>query len=379
MNVRTPYFHIVMGDKNIQQAGGVDITPWVSSVTVVEDDKQADNVSLAIPDPRMIYADAMFEGSFVEVDIGYNDPGQHALMLRAMITKVEMSYPQDGLPAMTLKGEDKSILMGLVEQKKVWRDRTVTDIVREIGNKNGFSKIEARLNPDPPVQRPVNQDGKTDLAFLQDLAKNHHAKCFVELDEAGNEVLYFIPERAIVKLRRPEQLLLSYRGGPQSNLINFSPSFDSSYMDRLKEVSDVDNKGNKIQSQQKEPSEIVVWSLDETLLAQANARDLPRIRTLYAQGAANKRELQAQLAARRAAVGQVAQNQADIEATNDSLESRRLGMAGSGSTHGNIWLRAKSNVTIIGANSRFNGDWYVSNVTHKLDSNGYKTDFKCVR
>ncbi|HEX8073050.1 MAG TPA: contractile injection system protein, VgrG/Pvc8 family [Pyrinomonadaceae bacterium] len=379
MNVRTPYYHIVMGDKNIKTAGGVDITPWVSSVSVVEDDRQADNVSLAVPDPRMIYADAMFEGSYVEVDIGYNDVGQHALVLRAMITKVEMSYPQDGLPSMTLKGEDKSILMGLVEKKKVWRDRTITDIVHEIGTQNGFAKVEARLNPDPPAKRPINQDGKTDLAFLQDLAKEHHAKCFVELDEAGEEVLYFIPERAIVKLRRPEQLLLSYRGGPQSNLISFSPSFSTSYIDRLKEVNDVDHRGNRIQSQQREQTEIVAWPLDETLLAQANARDLPRIRTLYAQGSASKQELQAQLAKRRQAVGHVAQDQADIEATNDALESRRLGMTASGSTHGNIWLRAKSNVTVTGANSRFNGDWYVTSVTHKLDSNGYKTDFKCVR
>jgi phage protein D len=54
-------------------------------------------------------------------------------------------------------------------------------------------------------------------------------------------------------------------------------------------------------------------------------------------------------------------------------------MTASGSTFGNIWLRAKSNVTVEGVGERFSGDWYVSSVTHKIDGGGYKTDFRCVR
>ena len=63
---RVPYYRVTME--------GEDITSWVSSVSMVEDDHQTDHVSLTIPDPRMIYADALFEGSSVEVDAGYADP-----------------------------------------------------------------------------------------------------------------------------------------------------------------------------------------------------------------------------------------------------------------------------------------------------------------
>ncbi len=379
MNVRTPFYQVKMGDENVSQTGE-DITPWINSAAVVEDDRQADSVTIGISDPRMIYADALFEGSWVEVDMGYAEANQHALMLRAMITKVELSYPESGVPTLTLKGEDKSILMGLVEKKKTWRDRKVTDIVREIGTAHGFKHIEVELNPDPLIKsKPIHQDGKTDLAFLQELAKTYHAKCFVELDEQGEEVLYFIPERRIVKLRRPDQLMMRYRLAPNSNLISFSPAFDSSYIDRLKEVSDVDQRGNRIKNQEKPQTEVVIWELDPVRMAQANARDLPKIRRLYEQGAARKRDLQQKLTARRATVGEVTPDQAELESTNDSLEARRLGMTASGSTFGNIWLRAKSNIIVDGANERFNGEWYVHNVTHKIDGNGYKTDFKCVR
>jgi phage protein D len=75
----------------------------------------------------------------------------------------------------------------------------------------------------------------------------------------------------------------------------------------------------------------------------------------------------------------VAPDQAELDADNDVSESRKLGMTANGSTFGNIWLRAKSNVTLQGVNRRFAGAWYVSQVTHRIDDNGYKTEFKCVR
>jgi phage protein D len=369
--VRTPYYQVLLEK--------LDITPWVSSVSLVEDDQQADNVSITLPDPRMIYSDCLFEGSIVEIDLGYAEPNQHALMLRAIITKVEQTYPDSGVPALTLRGEDRSIMMGLVEKKAVWRNKTVTAIVKEIAGKNKLPKVQATLSPDPMVRKPINQDGKTDLAFLQELAKTYHAKCFIELDEHGDEVLYFLPERRIVTLNRPDTLILQYRMGPGSNLITFSPSFDSSYIDRQKEVSDVDDKGKSVESQKKPPAEIEVWKLNEARMAQASSDDARIINSLYKVGVGRKQELQKALTTSKVSVGEVALDQSDVESRNDVSESRSLGMTATGSTFGNIWLRAKSNVQIQGVNARFSGQWYVSSVTHKIDGGGYKTDFKCVR
>ena len=367
---RVPYYRVMMQ--------GEDITGWVSGVSVVEDDHQADHVSITIPDPRMIYADALFEGSLVEVDAGYAEPNQHALMIRALITKVTLSYPESGIPTLTLEGEDKSILMGLKEKKALWRNMTVTAAVRKIAGPY-FKKIQATLSPDPQIVPPINQDGKTDLAFLQELAQKYHAKCFVELDETGEEVLYFLPERRIVTLRRPETLILRYRRGPDSALISFAPAFDSGYIDRLKEINDIDDKGRKIKNKDKPQTDIVVGPLPDDVVGRANSADRPIIRKLYDLGKASKLELQKTLTAKRTTVGKVAANQTELDAENDALEGRRLGMTATGTTFGNIWLRAKSKLTIDGVNARFSGDWYVSSVTHKLDTGGYKTDFKCVR
>src|SRR5262245_27314725 len=139
---RTPFYHVTMEHQ--------DITRWISAVAVVEDDRQADSVSLTIQDPAMAFADALFEGSVVEVDVGYAEPNQHALMIRATITKVTLSYPEGGVPTLTLQGEDKSISMGLVEKKAVWRNMTVTAAVKKIAGANGFNapSIQAQLSPD---------------------------------------------------------------------------------------------------------------------------------------------------------------------------------------------------------------------------------------
>ena len=107
---RVPYYRVTME--------GEDITSWVSSVTVVEDDHQADHVSLTVLDPLMIYSDALFEGSTVEVDAGYAEPDQHALMIRAIITKVTLSYPDGGIPSLTLEGEDKSKRWGSRKKRR---------------------------------------------------------------------------------------------------------------------------------------------------------------------------------------------------------------------------------------------------------------------
>jgi phage protein D len=370
--VRSPYYRV--------KVEGVDITPWVSSVSVTEDDHEADSIAVTVPDPRMIYADALFEGTTVEVDLGYTEASEHATVIRATITKVELSYPDNGVPALNLKGQDKTIEMALKEKNRRFSKGPTSKAIATIAGEYGFTKTVVQLKPDPDLaSQPLHQDSKTDLAFLQDLAKTYHCKCFVELDETDQEVFYFIPERRIVGVRRPDKLVLTYRSGPSSNLVSFSPTFDQSYIDRPKEGADVGKNGKKIDTQAQPPIEVVVWALDKARMAQASTADRTAIQTLYTAGSAKKRTLQEALVKPVPTVGKVSADQAQLNADKDRLESRALGQSATGSTFGNIWLRAKSKVTVVGTSERFDGEWYVSQVTHKVDTGGFKSDFKAVR
>jgi phage protein D len=270
--------------------------------------------------------------------------------------------------------------MGLQERNQVWRNRLVTDVVREIGRRYDYADIVTELDPDPHIEgRTVHQDGKTDLAFLQELAEQYHAKCFVELDENGREVLYFIPERRVLTARRADRLLLRYRMGPFSNLISFTPRFDMNYIDRYRQMNDIDRRGQPISNREREAPVFQLWPLNQARVVQANQRDQTRITTLYAIGAVRTQDLQDAARSAVVAVGAVAVDQTEYESINITLDSRSQGQSSQGRTFGNIWLRAKSLVILDGLHERFNGEWYVNNVQHKIDVNGYVTDFKCVR
>jgi Bacteriophage probable baseplate hub protein len=173
--------------------------------------------------------------------------------------------------------------------------------------------------------------------------------------------------------------VLSYRRGPASNLVSFAPGFDQSLIDRPPQSRDIGADGNQIETQPQPPVESVTWDLDEARLAQANDSDRTAIRQLYSAGSSRSSTFRDRLSGARPTVGRVAADRDGIDSDNDALESRRLGMSANGSTFGNIWLRAKSKVTISGTSQRFDGDWYVTSVTHKIDSGGFKSDFKAVR
>ena len=362
---------------------GQDITSWVSSVQVVEHDREADSVTLTVADPRMIYADAVLEGCRAEIDLGYDQPGQHTVMLRALITRVEQEYPQDGVPTCRVSGEDKSIEMGLVERKKIWRDTTVRGIVREIGRSYGFAAVEVDVESDGRIAFE-HQDGTTDLAFLQELAGKYHAKCFVELDRDHREVLWFMPDRRILNREpRPDMLVLRYRQGPGSNLMTFSPSFDASFFDRVRDVTDFDTEdGGPARTpdhrKQPQPAAAYRWDLPADGPTRASSADWRRIQALHDAGMRNKVALQRKLAAPKPVPGAVARTRGELADRSDVLETRREGMSATGTTVGTIWLRAKSAVVIAGVHRRFDRRWYVTSVTHTIDQNGYRTDFKVV-
>ena len=359
---------------------GIDITDWVTGASVTEDDRRADQVTVTVADPQLFLADCLIEGSVMEVDLGYAEPDGHALLIRAVVTKVEISYGANGLAQVSLKGTDGSVRMGYEERKKKWKDTTVTAIVREIGERHGFTDIVARLDPDPVVgNKPLHQDGKTDLAFLQELARKYKAKCFVELNGDNQEALYFIPERDVLAVRRVDRFPLRYRLGPQSNLLNFSAKFDVSFVDRQKTLHDVDDDGNDIAETDETPPDVHIWPLDPARLASASPADRGRIEALYIAGTTRKRAFQAQIAARRVTAGEVRRDPVEITRRNAAEPTRTLGQSGSGAVIGTILMRAKSIVTIDGCAERDNGEWYVNSVTHAVGTRGFTTSFNCTR
>ena len=95
-------------------------------------------------------------------------------------------------------------------------------------------------------------------------------------------------------------------------------------------------------------------------------------------------DVQAQI---REDLGNVDRDALPTFTTADDLQSRSqnqfstsiLGMRADGSTQGNKDLHAQACIDIEDVGGRFSGLWYLSQVRHLLDRQGYKSTFQCQR
>src|SRR5690606_29785288 len=104
--------------------------------------------------------------------------------------------------------------------------------------------------------------------------------------------------------------------------------------------------------------------------------------------------LEALIGAAPAAREQVLADRGEVErvtvpsfTTAEDLQTRRenqfatslFGMSASGATTGNKAMRAQTNVRIEDVGGRFSGIWFLTQVRHVLDGEGYRTEFECKR
>ena len=300
-------------------------------------------------------------------------------MLRASITKVELSYPENGVPQLKIKGEDKSIEMGLVEKKKNWTSTTVNAIVKKIAQPYHFADVVANLEPRPACD--AREPGRQDRPRLPagPGAGSTTRSASSSSTRSSEEVLYFIPERRILHLKRADKLVLRYRQGVGSNLMTFCPTFDASYIDRVKEVHDLDQGGQQVNTPPPPPVDVFIWKLAPDLSSRASRADLDRVDGAVPGRGAGQGEAPAAAGQAQAEDRCSRGHPAAARRQGRSAGVRRLGMSATGTTVGSIWLRAKCNVSITGVHERFAGDWYINSVTHTIDASGYKSDFKAVR
>lgn len=67
------------------------------------------------------------------------------------------------------------------------------------------------------------------------------------------------------------------------------------------------------------------------------------------------------------------------ERARNQFSTSLHGMRGSGSMPGNQRIRAQASIGIYDVGGRFSGLWYLSQVRHTLNSEGYQTDITCQR
>lgn len=292
--------------------------------------------------------DGLFdEGNEVEISVGYVNNLQ--FMLRGDITACTPSFPDSGLPTLSVRGF--SLYQRLQRQRRSKPFKTSTDasIVDEIAK---LAKLSAEVD-DPGFEHKLVA---SDDASFANIIKQR-------AERIGYE--FVVKDRTLI-FQRP-----GYRRNPSPqltlewgrSLISFNPSLTTYGL-----VTTVKVRASQTSEEGKK----------EPLVGEAHAGD-ERVKL--------GKETGAQIASRMFGENVV---RLDDQRVSTPAEAHELALAhlemksmefikGRGSCIGTPKLRARMVVEIKGLGKRFSGPYYVTSATHTIDAGGYRTEFEAKR
>lgn len=147
---------------------------------------------------------------------------------------IDLDFPGDGSPKMTLHCMDTTYLMDAKEKKRTWQNMKVSDVVSKVFQEYGLTpKVDATKDK----VETISQSNTTDIAFLLSLADSEKEDylCYVE-----GTTGYFVKKPK----EPPSQKDLVYKDAPY-DILGFSPRIAKKQNDAKEE--DIDPNAQKDQ------------------------------------------------------------------------------------------------------------------------------------
>lgn len=299
--------------------------------------------------PAFKYTDKLFAhvkpGTQVDVDLGYTDTPPLKRMITGEITAVDPRYPASGGSTVVLRGQDRSHRLRNRPRSAAWENVTDAELARQIAG-----RIGARAEVDPggtrlPKHRLVPQQNLDDIAFLRERARRINFDVYMR-----DRKLHFVRSHQ----RRAPAITLEWG----RTLSFFMPSLTFA-----RQVS-------KVTVRAWHPSEGRLIEKSATRLAAdevpAGEKGAPAQLTEYfGEGKEEVITSEGVLSDEDAA----ALAQAVLERSSYAFVS------GPAEAVGLPDLRAGEIVRLERLGPVFDGDYYVTESTHRLDEDGYRTSF----
>ena len=376
-----------------------NIGQQVVRVDVQDEDRGTDRAEVVIDDQSQVNTAAIREGNEVRIELGWES--EHALMFVGCVHQVHSAVRSGGVGRLRFTCRDVSARMN-VRPKVANRQHvgTLQEILTAAAAEQDIEMGDVLIDPMPnwPADDPLLQGTQTTWAMIQDLAEEHRARAFVEVNssESDSEAqraaggvprLYFISEAALLA-NDPLGTLKFCQGF--GSLIDFdfqrigsgaAPSAQATMIDPV--------TGAVCTEEGPEPA-----ADSPAGLTAGQIRDLG---SAIGEGRVRGGEASVQLAndqpvqpADLRARTRLAGTPSDCGlgrrlVTQD--QTRRLGLYGQGLAMGTVFLRAKGSVDIEGLAAAAEGRWYLRRVNHIVERTGtgndtrrtYRTRFEATR
>ncbi|MBV7337515.1 hypothetical protein KFU94_56665 [Chloroflexi bacterium TSY] len=372
----------------VEAAGaGYDLSHDLTSLTVEEGGDGPAQLTIQMSDPNKVFSYAVQKGMDIEVDLGYVD--DHSIVFRGHIYKVEGDFPQDGVPTLRILAYDRSMKMGLRKRNRTWNQTTLESLVNTIGQEYSeyfmTQDIHVTLMGDPEfTDNGIRQQDETDLAFLRRLATRYGCALFVVAGENADG-LHFEAQHHIMT-QEPEVTLYHGRCGVPEQLLSFQASSDVSNMRLPRVFSGIDFSTGQPLSVATQTVEEVGNMEDPFVdehLAEFRRREpvqAERLTDMFRAAETLEETLRDEMGNVDRELVWGFTTEADLRVREENQFSTSLhGMRASGSALGNHRIHAQSVIRIADVGGQFSGTWYLSQVRHIFDNQGYRTEFECQR
>ena len=297
------------------------------------------------------------------------------------------TFPETGVPTLSIQAYDGSMAMGLKERNRAFRDMTLSAIVSQVAGAPPyrFAGVAVDVLGDPNFPgNGIRQREETDLAFLLRLATEYGCAMAAVPGDAGEE-LEFRAERSLVD-GDPEVTLYYGRCDVENRLLSFTPSSDVGRIQLPRVLAGMEYEtGTPISAapaDDDDVSELEDPFLDENLAAFAarHPARAPRLEMLAGAAQASRQALELELGTVVREVVPTFTTPGDLaERLRNQFSTQRLGMEASGVAPGNYRLRAQRTVGVLDVGGHFSGKWFLTQVRHTINSRGFRTEFECRR
>lgn len=361
-----------------------DLSHDVSTLHIDEQSGKPDQLTITLSDRYKVLGHSIQTGMEIEVDLGTDS--DHSVIFTGHIYRIEGDFPNDAVPNIKVIAHDRSKLMGLRARNRRWTDTSLSGIVSDIGMEYfGPLGVVTDVLGDPEFTgNGIRQTEETDLAFLLRLAQIYGCEMYVELQN-GLELLHFKSQQSIMTAD-PELALYYGRCDVENRLMSFNANSDVGNVQLPRQLGGMDyDLGEAIEMTTTSVDEVgstVDQFLDENLTALAEEQPLQaaNFAPLMAVSSAATDELSQYMGTMTRESIPTFTSAADLQAVSQNQFSTRIhGMQGNGTMIGNQRVHAQTNIDIADVGGQFSGIWYLSQVRHIVDNQGYRTEFECQR
>ncbi|KYG03522.1 hypothetical protein BE21_04610 [Sorangium cellulosum] len=286
-------------------------------------------------------------GSVVELWMGYVDGPPLEKMIVGEVTALDPQFPSSGASTITVRGLDRLHRLRNNPKSSSWDGMTDSVIAKEIAVRNHLTIGEIH----PTGTKSAPQNNQDDISFLLARAKRLNFEVFMR-----DNKFYFVRSRE----GEPPTLTLAWG----RSLGSFTPS-----LTWAQEVSSV-----TVRAWDHGEGKLIECTASRSATGEITSKFVEEEgsgETAPGEGGESGEGKEEVITTEEVRT----KDEADILARSLLDRSHRVFVTGQAQTVGRPGLRAGTNVTLGGLGKVFDGDYYVTESTHRFDDSGYQTTF----